>query len=702
MKRFFLLSSIAIVLTILICIISNSLLYFAAFFFIILLFSSILIYKFKRTYIKSIVSFMLISIFMFIYVEHYLNQKDALNKLVGETEIFNCTLVEEPVNQGNYYTYIVKPDKGAFDEINFEFKIKLNCSFNVGVDAYDKLKVCAEFKELKEEGKLRSNSDGIMLTGKLKFCSYKIVNHKPLFSVVKGRIIKAFSEAGEGDIVGIPIAILTGDKSFLSNGFYSDIKTTGMAHVMAVSGFHISVICMNIVLIMRKLKFGRKNAAVVGLLLLILLMGVAGFTGSVLRASLMYVIMFIGELVSRRPDPLNSLGFAITVLCIINPYSIFSVSLQLSTFGTLGILLLTPPLNEAFIDNIKLRGKLRKAFNSVAQIFTVSFSAGLFVMPISLFTFGYVSIISVIVNLFITIPVYFNIFSSIFYVILCEVPYLSKVILFITNTSSQLFKLIIEFFADFNLAVFRVDDIMLYSILFLSVSFSIFVIKFKRKTVYVYLSLLMSLVLLTTSLAVQNVINAKTTTITYFPTSNGHLVSLESYDKNILISSTTDRYALNEAYFHFYENLDQSIDVLLIASDDVDVLENTITLTEQLDIKDINLCKNTKSLTLNDAELIIVKKNEFYDLLIYLSEETITIDNSGTAAYKTDYILTRNPILSHKLNGKHSKLIINGEVNPSVEASDYLSNKGVKTAVLSDFGTITSKKIGNNLLNFKR
>ena len=459
---------------------------------------------------------------------------------------------------------------------------------------------------------------------------------------------------------------------------------------------------MNIVLIMRKLKFGRKNAAVVGLLLLILLMGVAGFTGSVLRASLMYIIMFSGEIVSRRPDPLNSLGFAITVLCIINPYSIFSVSLQLSTFGTLGILLLTPSLNEAFIDNIKLRGKIRKAFNSVAQIFTVSFSAGLFVMPISLFTFGYVSIISVIVNLFITIPVYINIFSSIFYVILCGIPYLSKVILFISNASSQLFKLIIEFFADFNLAVFRVDDIMLYSILLLSVIFSIFVVKFKRKTVYVYLSLLMSLMILTTSLAVQNIINAKTTVITYFPTSNGHLVSLESYDKNILISSTTDRYALNEAYFHFYENLDKSIDVLLIASDDVDVLESSITLTEQLNVKDIKLCKNTKSLTLNNAELLISNKYEFYDLLIYLSEETITIDNSGTASFKTDYILTCNPILSHKLNGKHSKLIINGEVNSSVKASDYLNNKGVKTAILSDFGTITSKKIGKNLLNFKR
>lgn len=702
MKRFFVVSSIAIIFTVLICVLFGSALYVAVPLFVLLIIGVLLSYKYKCKFFKSLLSFTLISVVMFVYTSVYISQRNALTELVGTTQTFDCVLVEEPKATGNYYTYIVKPLDKSFEQINFNFKIKLNCSFNVGASAYDRMKVCADLRELAKDNLYSNYADNIRLSGKLRYCSFEITKNKPLSYFIKRSVVDTFTSLDEGDLAGIPIAILTGDKSYLSSTFYYDVKTTGMAHVMAVSGFHISVICMTIVMWMRKLKFGRKPAAAVGLLLLFILMGVAGFTGSVLRAGLMYIIMFTGELISRRPDALNSLGFSVTVLSIINPYSIFSVSLQLSALGTLGILLLTPRMTEAFVDNVRLRGKVKKAYGYVAQIFIVSFSAGLFVMPVSLLTFGYVSIISVAVNLFITLPVYINIFSSIFCVVFYKIPLISNVVILVSKASSTTFKYIISSFAELDFAVFYKNDIMLYAILVSWIALSIIIIIYKNKFVVTFISLVISVSVFITSIFIQMNINSKSVSITYFPTSSGHLVLVGSGGEYTLISSTSDSYALNEAYYFLYEGLHDTINYTLIASDDSNVIEKTIALSELLDFENIRLGKNVTQIKLKNAELNIAASDGEYDILIYLTNETLTIDNSGNSAYKTDYILTRNPILSYKLNGKHSKYIIDGDREETIMYSALLSEQGIETAILGDFGTIKSNKFGDNLLKFSR
>ncbi len=704
MKRFFLVTALSVVAAAIVSIMFNSLAIVCSIVFVIIALCYILYYKFKINFIKSIVCFSLIFPLAFAYFSGYIKSRDKLNDLVGTSIIINGTLTDEPTYSNNYYIYILKPDKGSFGDIDFAFKIRLKCKYKVDANCYDRLRACIDISELYEEMKYSYYSDNIMLGGKLRYCAVYPTENKPIYYDIKTYITNTFSNNSKSQVFGIPIAILTGDKSYLTNAFYRDIKATGMAHIMAVSGFHISVICISIVTIMQKLKSGKKLSSIIGIFLLIILSGVAGFTGSILRAGLMYLVMFLGELFSRRGDSLNSLGFAITVLTLYNPYNIFNISLLLSTFGTLGILCFSPTLTKLLIGNTKPKGFFKKIYSYIMTVIIISLSAGVAVMPITLYLFGYVSVISVFANLFVTIPVYVNIFSAIIYALVVNIPYISNIVRYVLDYSSVLFKEIIEFFGNFNITVLYSDDIILYIILGIIIIFICLMFIFRKNLILCIVIPILSCVSIAVCVFFQNRINLNTHKLAFIPAEKGLVTVAQSGDEFAIITSSADSYALSEAYYYVYNNLAKSIEFILITSNDTDVLNTAISLTERINVEEIIVCnENTSDLSLNYLDFTLEQSDENYNVYIDVLGETVVLDNCGTAVSDVaDYILTDNPMVSYKINGNNPKYIINCGYDYSVAFTGYIAKRGGSAAVLSDFGAIVAEKYSNNLLKFKR
>lgn len=200
-----------------------------------------------------------------------------------------------------------------------------------------------------------------------------------------------------GDCAAFARALLLGDTSKLSYALDTRLKVTGIRHVAAVSGLHISIF-FAIVCTMTFRK--RYLTAVFGLPLLLLFAAVAGFTPSVNRACIMCGLMVLAQLFSREYDGPTALAFSALVLLVQNPYVISSVSFQLSVASVAGILAAAPGI-QGYFARFFPNGKSRKSrfLQAAATGVPVSLSSQVFTLPLCAYYFGAVSLVGILTNL---------------------------------------------------------------------------------------------------------------------------------------------------------------------------------------------------------------------------------------------------------------------------------------------------------------
>lgn len=205
------------------------------------------------------------------------------------------------------------------------------------------------------------------------------------------------------DEFALSYAMLSGDSDYMDYGVLSRFRATGVAHIFAVSGLHIGFLATALKFLFKKLKVNKylTTAIIVGTLFFYA--GVCGFSSSSLRASIMCTVLLISELFYERYDPLSSVSISAIILLIISPMELFCVGFQLSFSVVTGIITLGGGISKIF------KFLPQKVSNSLGTVF----SAQLTSIPISLASFGEVSLISVLANL-IFIPVVSVIFIMIF------------------------------------------------------------------------------------------------------------------------------------------------------------------------------------------------------------------------------------------------------------------------------------------------
>lgn len=204
------------------------------------------------------------------------------------------------------------------------------------------------------------------------------------------------------DTAGFAKAILTGDRSGLSYQTRNELSVTGIAHFVAVSGMHVSLLIGIIMLLCRQ---RRKLATLICIPVMIFFAAMLGFGASVTRAVIMNSVLLLAPLVRRENDAPTSLGLALLILLAFNPWAIANVSLQLSFSCMAGILLLAPRIFNRFMKRVnedELRekhGVLYRVYRSAAVTLSTSISATVFTAPLVASVFGAVSLIAPLSNL---------------------------------------------------------------------------------------------------------------------------------------------------------------------------------------------------------------------------------------------------------------------------------------------------------------
>ena len=216
---------------------------------------------------------------------------------------------------------------------------------------------------------------------------------------LRKNIIKKLDNIFPEDVSGFARSLLLGDTSNLSTEDDTALKISGIRHVVAVSGLHISILMSCIFIFVRTRRFIN---SIISVPLLLLFASLAGFTPSVLRACIMQIVFVISLEAEKEYDAPTALSLAVFLLILINPLVITSISFQLSVSCVIGILLFS-----GRIYNLLLRSKLgpakgkslrSKLIRGGALSVSVTLSTMAMTLPISAYYFGSVSLVSVFSN----------------------------------------------------------------------------------------------------------------------------------------------------------------------------------------------------------------------------------------------------------------------------------------------------------------
>jgi competence protein ComEC len=198
-----------------------------------------------------------------------------------------------------------------------------------------------------------------------------------------------------GEVLLLTKALLTGDRSAFSDTLYSQLSETGVTHLTAVSGMHCAMLFSLVGLLIAN----RRRASLIGLALVAFFMLMVGATPSVTRACLMLSLVVLAPLAHRPGDSLTSVGVALLLILMRDPYAAASISLQLSFLSVAGLLLFADKINAFLLARFLPEGGRRPITRFVCASLSATVAATVFTAPLVAYYFDCVSLISPLTNL---------------------------------------------------------------------------------------------------------------------------------------------------------------------------------------------------------------------------------------------------------------------------------------------------------------
>lgn len=344
---------------------------------------------------------------VFTYVVHTNYYFKPLSLMYGETKRYVCAKVcEKPEYKYERYYYTLETITIDGEEV--KAGIILSCPLFIDADIGD---IISTDMTLENTDNSYYISDGINFTVKAEtnfgveveklqgFSLYK------LSSQIRESIGSIFDRGLPEENALFFKALVLGDKSQMSEYTIESFRKSGVSHFIVVSGLHMSVVGMFFLFVLRKLLKNKFLYVFGSCAVIILYMGITGFSPSVVRAGVMFIVYVLGMLFNRKPDSFSSLGLAALILTFANPYAGGDVGLLLSVTATLGILLWNKRINSflkgKWFDVVKENRIVGPFTGGVLSCVSVSLSATIGVLPLQVWFFQEISLVGIVTNLLI-------------------------------------------------------------------------------------------------------------------------------------------------------------------------------------------------------------------------------------------------------------------------------------------------------------
>lgn len=384
--------------------------------FIIWLFNNT---KFRTSILPTVFLSVAVSCFIFVSYEYFVYTPYLdLNGTNLEGEF---TLTEYPsYSNGKYYCMSRFKDKNGK---SYKIRISLSPSKQTDFHFEEKISLCepgdvlnfkgyayifgGENKDIRLSYKSKKINLGVYPKGEVSFDKGENKSLLYFLKREKKRTVNLLLSCFDGETASVGISLLMGDKNLLDNGTYEVVRKSGVSHLLAVSGLHLSIWIMLVMKIIENIGLSRRRWAWLLLCFDFLVMFFASFSGSVVRAGVMMALWLLGFIIKGEADSLNSLGFSAVVVLLVNPYVAVNISFLLSYAASFSIITVASYLSavtEKYIRRFIYYNTLYELISFVVTVTIISLTVTVYTLPIMTYYFGTVSLVSVITNLLI-IPV---------------------------------------------------------------------------------------------------------------------------------------------------------------------------------------------------------------------------------------------------------------------------------------------------------
>ena len=324
----------------------------------------------------------------------------------GKKLDYNATLMYYNTSQ---YAYI-KLENGS--------KIEFEINSQEDIDYFDEQGLPNTFNFENNVG-IKFTTDEVELLGRKDNTRYTILGK------IRRNLRYGFNNQN-GEMV---YSAMFGDKTYLNHELYDAYKTAGVAHLLAVSGLHVGLVVAIIYWLLNKFKVkGWARVAIVA----VLLFGYAylcDFSYSILRASIMSLVLMIAPLVFREYDLLSSICFAGCLIILIEPIALFDIGAQLSFSCVFGIAMLMP-IFQRWFRKVRINNGIKDGFSiSLATIISTAIFMAYY--------FRYIQPISLVSNI-ILLPIFGVLFTLTFVVAILSL--MLPWICFLLNLINPLFE----------------------------------------------------------------------------------------------------------------------------------------------------------------------------------------------------------------------------------------------------------------------
>jgi len=476
------------------------------------------------------------------------------------------------------------------------------------------------------------------------------------------------------------ISIFLGD-NFLDDETLRQFRSTGISHIISVSGLHVAIITGFILYLLSILNIRRYKIPI----LLTALTFYAILTGAnppVIRAALMASITVIGTTYGKKHNSINSLSFAAFMILIFNPLMLWDVGFQLSFVATLAILYFYRPIRE----------KLSTLTPKIRDLVALTLSAQIGTIPFTMYYFHYISIISLLSNIVIVpladVAVVLGFLSAMIGLILPPLSYfinyinipVVETILYVTKLFDSLP------YASINTIVPPLYVIVLYYGI-LTVLLSSFDKKIKKVSIAIALTFIIALFsynyLLPRDLEV-TFLDVGQGDGTFVKTPHGKTFLIDGGGRPLFATSSFDVGEDLVLPFLYYKGV-MKLDGVFISHTDIDHVGGILSILQQMKVDKIfiGLQKVTDG---NFKELMEIAKSKNIPIVFLKKGDKVKVDGVEMYVLHPDpqNLIEENPInnngLVFKMKYKDMEFLFTGDIEKPAE--EILKNLDIKTDIL--------------------
>lgn len=427
-----------------------------------------------------------------------------------------------------------------------------------------------------------------------------------------------------GDNGALLTAIFFGDKKGLSYDLSSSVRKSGVAHIAAVSGMHLCLIITILVSLINCTPLRGRNKLCFGIIavLILTLMVFFNMTASVRRSGIMLIIYYAALLFRRKTAPLNSLGLAVLLIILIEPYAVRDTGLILSLCGTYGAGVLAPALSVKFRDN---------AFLPIKEALMVSLCASISTLPVASLVFGGVSLLSVPTSL--TIYPFFFIALIFMLILAFSGGLLAAPCLFVAGLCAKAIASICSFLGGFDYSFIAFPDNIAIPVITIAALIAVpLLMELKRKR-FAIASMAVSLCLVATVILIDRIITYDDAVVSVLSDGSGYALSVKTKEGvTVILSEKNEKLAkLTRDIMTEYNT--NELGLLCIARDN----DSYIKAFDNIKCRELYTPAEEKTVyTVSDDYTVEIEKST---VTLDIRGNRFILAPSGTAGLSADFIV---------------------------------------------------------------